>query len=219
MELLLIRHGQAQRHDTSSDPDLSDLGRKQAELLARWYAGHAIERVISSPMRRALQTATPLAEGLGCEIERLDGLAEFDISGSSYTPEEEIDPEDPLFRQMMLHGTFPDEGYLESPPEFRARVIETIERIVADHPGETVAVVCHGGVVNNYVGHVLGVERHFFFEPANTGVSRVAASRSGIRTMLSVNETGHLHVVKASQAGPPSPLRGVPCPSHPTGST
>jgi len=62
--------------------------------------------------------------------------------------------------------------------------------------------VCHGGVINAYLAHVLGLDDLLFFEPAYTSISRVRASRRGHRMLVSANETAH--------------LRGDPSPQHPT---
>ncbi len=53
-------------------------------------------------------------------------------------------------------------------------------------------VVCHGGVINTYTADVLGLGAMLFFEPAYTSISRVLVSRDGARSLLSLNETGHL---------------------------
>ena len=55
-----------------------------------------------------------------------------------------------------------------------------------------VVVVCHGGAINAYLGHVAGIDRPLWFEPAYASISRVAASRDGVRSIVSINETGHL---------------------------
>jgi hypothetical protein len=53
--------------------------------------------------------------------------------------------------------------------------------------------VCHGGVINAYLAHVLGLgARRGFFYPNYTSVHRVAAARSGERSIVTVNETPHL---------------------------
>lgn len=68
-----------------------------------------------------------------------------------------------------------------------------MELIIAAHPGPTVAAVCHGGAINAYLAHVLGlVDGHTFFAPDYTSIHRVAAARSGQRTVMSLNETAHL---------------------------
>jgi probable phosphoglycerate mutase len=47
-------------------------------------------------------------------------------------------------------------------------------------------------VINVYLAALLGLERHLWFEPAYTSVSRVAAARSGPRSVVTLNETAHL---------------------------
>ncbi len=65
MELLLIRHGLPLRVEnddgTPADPSLSPAGQEQARRLMRWLERDKIERVYASPLRRAYQTAEPLA--------------------------------------------------------------------------------------------------------------------------------------------------------------
>ena len=78
--------------------------------------------------------------------------------------------------------------------EFDERVRTSIDRIIGDHAGDTVAVVCHGGVINLVLADVLGIaaEGPGFFYPNYTSIHRVAASRSGIRSIVTINETSHL---------------------------
>jgi broad specificity phosphatase PhoE len=79
------------------------------------------------------------------------------------------------------------------PVTFRDGVVAGIEEIVAANPGRRVAVICHGGVINMYVTSILGLAPQHFFLPQYTSISRVAAARSGERSVVSLNETGHLH--------------------------
>ena len=80
----------------------------------------------------------------------------------------------------------------ERPEDFVATVVSTVEGIIAAHPGQRVAVVCHGGVINAYTGHVLKNDEPLFFLPDYTSISRVFAAGSGERSIASLNETGHL---------------------------
>ena len=88
------------------------------------------------------------------------------------------------------------EGRLDSfdvdPDQFQRGVVEALERLVEANPGRKVAVVCHGGVINAYLAHILGTTKLMFFEPRYTSISRVAAARSGQRSVLALNETAHL---------------------------
>jgi probable phosphoglycerate mutase len=52
--------------------------------------------------------------------------------------------------------------------------------------------VCHGGVINGYLAHVLGLDGQSFFYPNYTSIHRVAAARSGERSVVTINETSHL---------------------------
>ena len=76
---------------------------------------------------------------------------------------------------------------------FRSRVVGTIEELIDTHPGQRIAVVCHGGVINGYLCHVLGLPNpKGFFYPNYTSINRVAAARGGIRSVVTINETAHL---------------------------
>ena len=72
------------------------------------------------------------------------------------------------------------------------------EALIARPGGDKIAVVCHGGVINAYLAHILnldsakqGVHEHFFY-PNYTSIHRVAAARSGERSVVTINETSHL---------------------------
>ena len=105
MELLIIRHGLPVRIDDAggpADPELSDEGHAQARRLADWLRHDRIDAVFTSPMRRARQTAAPLAEVLGVEPIVDDELAEFDRGQHFYVPLEELKAaRDPRYEQLM----------------------------------------------------------------------------------------------------------------------
>ena len=61
MKLILIRHGLPVRSDSSADPPLAPQGARQAGQMARWLKDEGIDALYSSPMRRARETADPLA--------------------------------------------------------------------------------------------------------------------------------------------------------------
>lgn len=187
MELLLIRHALPVRVDEGSvegpaDPALAPVGHRQAEALADWVAHDTIDAIWCSPMRRALETAAPLSKRLGLGITVDDGLAEYDRDAASYIPIEELKATgDPRWNQVP-----------EQPEHFAGVVVEAVERIVAAHPGQRVAVVCHGGVINVYAGHVLRIPEPLFFLPTYTSISRVLAASTGERSIHSLNESAHL---------------------------
>jgi probable phosphoglycerate mutase len=76
---------------------------------------------------------------------------------------------------------------------FRKRVIAAFERMIAAHSGQRVVAVCHGGVINQYLAHILGIRTQLgFFYPQYASIHRVIASREGLRTVATLNEIAHL---------------------------
>ncbi len=194
VDLLMIRHGLPVRRETTdgtpADPELDADGRDQAQRLARWLAPEGIDAVYVSPMRRAMETAVPLAAAVGVEPVVDEEIAEFDRASHFYIPLEELKAtNDPRYEEMM-RGEYSGEV---DPETFRGVVTVAVERIIEANPGRRVAVVCHGGVINAWAGHVLAIPDVMFFEPVYTSVSRFVCSSRGHRTIVSLNETGHLH--------------------------
>jgi len=193
MELLLIRHAlplRVERRDgTPADPSLSEQGARQAQRLAAWLSGERIDALYASPLRRARETAEPIAAALRLAVRIEAGVTEFDPLAQSYVPLEEIKSESrELWRELVSGGLTAGIDVAL----FRRTVAAAIERIVSCHAGERVAVVCHGGVVNAWAAHVLGLEATLFFQPGYTSVSRFLAAGGGDRSLLSLNETAHL---------------------------
>jgi probable phosphoglycerate mutase len=194
LELLLIRHALPVRIDAAdgpADPPLADLGRRQADALAEWLAGEEIGALVTSPMRRARETADPVAARLGLEAEVVDGLAEYDRGSNWYVPIEEMRAEgDPRWAEYLEEHWGTERGL--DPDGFHAGVVRTVEDLIAAHPGTKVAAVAHGGVLNAYVVHVLRSPAAGVFEPAYTSITRILASRTGHRMVKSMNEAGHV---------------------------
>ena len=201
MELLLIRHGLPIRIEDAgepADPPLADEGWEQARRLADWLSGDRIDAVYASPLRRAKETAEPLAMAHSLPVVVDEELAEFDREAHFYIPFEELRELKDERWYRLISG---DWEYSEVDPQtFREVVVGAMERLVDAHPSCRVAVVCHGGVINAYASHVLGIDEPLFFEPHYTSVSRVMAARSGERSIASLNETGHLRDLPVSPA-------------------
>jgi broad specificity phosphatase PhoE len=209
MELLLIRHALPERIETTdgrpADPPLSAIGRNQAERLARWLAADAsfaqraegerspsggIGAIYASPMRRARETADALARAIDAKVEIDPGLVEMDHLSDVYVPLEQLKAEDyPRWQEMVQRGGLYAGVDLD---RFRRTVVEAVERAIAAHPGGRVVLVCHGGVINAWAGHVLGIKDPFFLDAAYTSISRFLAASTGERSVRSLNETAHL---------------------------
>lgn len=175
--------------DGPADPELSDAGVAQAALLAEYLSTESIDAIYTSPMKRAVQTAEPVATATGLAFTEIDGVAEWDRHSNEYIPVEELKAtNDPRWQEMVAGGWNGEEDQAE----FDARVRESLEEVIARHRGDTVVVSCHGGVINSYLAGVLGLASSQFFYPNYTSIHRVAASSGGHRSILSINETSHL---------------------------
>lgn len=193
MQLLLIRHALPERVHTDAgpaDPALTAEGRAQAERLPGALAPYPVARIVSSPQLRAQQTAAPLAQDRGLTVDIDKDLAEYDAELAHYIPIHEAKDAAPEAYARILAGYLPE--FVDA-DAFRARVLGALDRIVeaSDHE-DTVAVVAHGGVINVYLQHLLGLERPLTFPIEYASVSRVLFSRTGKARPASVNETGHV---------------------------
>ncbi|MCP5266106.1 MAG: histidine phosphatase family protein [Burkholderiaceae bacterium] len=186
MDLILVRHALPERSLTSADPVLAAPGRAQAARLAGWLAGERFDALYSSPMRRAIETAEPLRTRLGMPLKTFEGLAEYDRHSGAYIPIEELKRLDRAAWDSLTQAGGADLV------AFRTSVVDALESIIAEHRGGRAIVFCHGGVINVWACHVLGLDPRLFFEPAYTSVHRFACSSRGHRSLVSLNETAHL---------------------------
>ena len=195
MELLWVRHGEPERiapgTGVRADPALTARGAEQAQRLADWLAFEPIDAIVCSPLRRAVDTAAPIATSLGIEIEVVDDLIEYDNNSDHYIPMEEMRLNKDERWQAMVDGRW-DEFGADLPDVFRARIDAVTTALIARFPGQRIVAVCHGGVINVALGSVLGIGRPLWFEPGYTSVSRMIASRTGVRSVASLNELAHL---------------------------
>jgi broad specificity phosphatase PhoE len=154
------------------DFELSDEGRAQAVAIAGALASTRFSVVYSSPRRRALATAAPLAGRLGLEPVVVDDLRELDFGEL-----EGIDREEALRLHPALAGWTNEPELMfpagESVALVRDRAVAAARAIVRRHPGEAVAVVSHAIPIRSILADALGVptEALFRIDQAFGGVS------------------------------------------------
>ena len=194
MDLIVVRHARPLaetrlENEGPADPPLSPVGLEQAETTANFLADWGITHIVSSSMLRAFQTAKPLSEKLGVEIEVIDDLKEADHKRSSYTPVEEMDPDDPLVKQYIENPESFFDGGLEA---FRERTVNAFNKIIKSNKSGLVAVFCHGMVMSVYLQTLIEHADPLALHPDYCGLMRITAHSSGLRSVRSVNE--HTHV-------------------------
>lgn len=192
MQLLLVRHALPLRSEPGqgSDPQLSDEGFAQVARLPDALARYPISRVVSSPQRRAIQTAEPVAAARDLAVDIDDRFAEYDRDLPVYIPIEQIRDENPQEWARMAEGHLPSSVDEHA---FQARVGAAVDDVVAaaDH-ADTVAVFSHGGVINVVLHQILGTKRLLSFPIDYVSVTRLLFSRSAQATVVTVNCTEHV---------------------------
>ena len=190
MELLLIRHALPEMVITEgepADPSLTDEGCRQAGMMAGWLRDQPIERLYTSPMKRAVETALPLAETHALTGQVHEGVAEFDRDSDRYIPVEQLKGLDYERWQRLMRGETNSDFQ-----GFAATVIHALSEIASANRGRTVAVVCHGGVINVWAAHVMGFDPRMFFNPNYTSINRFRVAGSGQKSVITLNEQAHL---------------------------
>lgn len=192
VQVLLIRHALPLRSEVGagSDPELTEAGWDQARRLPKALARFDVSRLVSSPQRRARQTAEPVAAALGLPVELDDRVAEYDRGMSHYVPLEEVRAERPEDWARMARGELPENVDADA---FHARVRAALQEIVAatDHD-QTVAVFSHGGVINVVLHEILGTEKPLSFPIDYASVTHLRYSRRGNFTVAGVNGIEHV---------------------------
>ena len=152
--IIAIRHGETTwnvdaRIQGHLDVPLNDTGRRQAALLAQALADEPIAAIYASDLSRAWETAQCLARALEVDVTSEKGLRERcfgDFEGKTFAEIEVLLPEQAMRWRKRDPEFAPSGG--ESLLNLRGRVIEAAERLAADHPGELIALVGHGGVMD-----------------------------------------------------------------------
>ncbi len=177
MRLFLVRHAQPTddvrgRCYGTLDVGLSEAGRREVEALSTALAGEPVTAVVSSPARRACETAAPIAAAHRVAVEIDDGLRELDfgeLEGRTYDEIAESLPA--LYAEWMTSPTtvrFPGgEGY----EDLRQRAQAAVAALRARYEGGLVVAVTHGGVVRAVVAGVLGIPSERIFRLAVDHVS------------------------------------------------
>lgn len=162
--LVLTRHGQTVWHEEnryagSSDIDLTDAGRAQADLLAAWTRTHRPAAVVSSPLGRALATARPSAAALGTEPVVVEDLREVDFGLAEGRTLSELRADHPevvaRFRSDPVTHHFPG---ADPPAAAAKRAAEALRSVASGHPGRTVLVVAHNTLVRLALCELLGID-------------------------------------------------------------
>jgi probable phosphoglycerate mutase len=206
----LLRHGETplsveRRFSGQDDAALTDRGRAQATAAARRLAELSVDAVISSPVRRARQSAEAVAVALGLEVQVEPGFAEShfgDWQGFTFA---EVQQQWPGQLQHWLEDptVAPPGAGAESQQATDARVLDARERMVSAYAGATVVVVSHVTPIKLLVRAALDAPSHALFRmqlsPGSLSVIDWFAEGHDVLRMF--NDTSHLGANLTSSTG------------------
>ena len=202
--VLFVRHGHTQTTGKvlpgrARGLHLDDTGRSQAAAVAeRLSVLKSIDAIYASPLERTRETAAAIAAARGLEVGVDRGLLELDI-GDWTGDELKVASRRPEWQTVQRYPSgfrFPAG---ESFVEMQGRMVATVARIRAAHPGQTVVAVSHADPIKAALGHALGAHLDMFqrFAVSPCSVSAVSYGEGG-PMVLSVNSVGELSSLRAS---------------------
>lgn len=203
MRLLLIRHGQSEGNASGViqghlDFGLSALGERQARATAERLAGIKIDRIVTSPLTRAAETARIIAGERGVTVTPEPALMEYNVGEISGLTGPEIRERFPEVTAAYARGERPVFPGEEGRDIFHARLGAVLEDLRGKD--ETVVAVAHGGVVSAYCYMVLGMDlqRRGMFQVWNCSITEVVTDRVGRLVLVRQNDACHLEGIETA---------------------
>jgi probable phosphoglycerate mutase len=185
----LIRHGETDWNlngiwQGHADVPLNAVGQIQARRLAERLRGEGtrFDAIYSSDLKRAWETAAAVAGALESTPRPVPALREIDIGSWSGRTNAEIRAEDGETYERIRSGEDIARGGAERFLDLYSRVVGAAERLAAKHPGASLALVTHGGVVRALLLHAAR-------DKVGVGAHRVHIGNTSI-TVLSCGENG-----------------------------
>lgn len=199
-DIYLIRHGEtdwnrAARMQGHADVALNDLGREQAYQVARAMASYQLDAIYSSDLSRAFDTAQAIAAqhpSLSVQVSSLWRERDYgQFQGMTLPEVEAIDPHAAQQWRARVADFAPDGG--ENLLQFQARIAAQLQSVAAQHAGQQIAIICHGGVLDMVwrIAHALPVDTPRAWALPNTGINHLRWANS-VWQVLDWGNTAHL---------------------------
>lgn len=196
MRLILIRHGRQSSPLCNVDVELSEVGRKQTELLAVKLAELKPDRIYTSALTRAKQTAEILfgRDASFFEREALNEISFGDMTGGADSHNAVLFPEYFAAKKKKVDNLRLPGG--ECPTEVFDRAVQVVKEAVSSG-AETVVFVTHGGVIRTLVAGLLGLGAGQMLRIADglehTSVTELKYSEeAGCFSLERLNDASHL---------------------------
>jgi alpha-ribazole phosphatase len=198
LHLMLVRHGETEwnaqrRYQGQSDVPLSELGVRQAKLVAERLAGHEIDAVYASDLKRARETAQIIVKKNGLNVSSEPRLRElkFGILEGLTFDEAQIQYPEMIAAWLSDFHQTPQGG--ETIEAFHERLVSLLDDLRREHDEQTVLLVAHGGPLSEILRIVLELspEKRWYLELENASLSEVLISEDFV-SLKRLNDTCHL---------------------------
>jgi broad specificity phosphatase PhoE len=138
----LVRHGRTELNADGRlrgriDPPLDEVGRAQADRLAELFTTTTLDAVLTSPLQRAVQTATPLAANTNARLQSVIAFLDRDYGPWNGRPRAEVG---------RSYGSLDMAPGVETRPDLDRRVLVGLRAATEEHAGRAFAVVAHDAV-------------------------------------------------------------------------
>jgi broad specificity phosphatase PhoE len=187
--IVFVRHGETPPNREGlllgrNDPELTDQGRAQAERLAHELADRGVERVLTSPLRRARDTASPIAAACGAPVAVDERLIEIDYGEWEGQPFVALDPD--VVARWHREPDFAAPGG-ESLVAVAERIAAFCEQWLHDEAAGVIVAVSHVSPIKAAVTWALGVSPELAWRMRLDVASLTRIGRGPV--LLSFNET------------------------------
>lgn len=197
-KIIFVRHGETEwnimgKYQGQSDISLTEKGRTQGKLLAKYFPEENLSVIYSSDLSRATETAEYLAKKFNLEVNPEKDFREMNFGEWEGLTYEEIVTKYPEgMKNFMIRPDILKVPNGETFPILQERACKKLYELVQKHAGETIAIVAHGGVLRTMLADALEMplKNLWRIRQYNTAVSSVLYGDAPVVEFI--NNTEHL---------------------------
>lgn len=204
--IILVRHGQTDWNRTERfrgriDVELNETGHRQAQAIAKRLCKEPIAALYASPLKRAFQTAQPIAEACALEVQPLEEINDIDYGDwAGHSPEEVAGRYEDLYRAWLDTPhliQFPNGENLD---QVRSRAWGALEQVCLRHAGQTAVLVSHVVINRVLICAVVGLSNASFWQIGQDNAAiNIFEAREANHRLLLLNDTCHLESLSRAQ--------------------
>jgi probable phosphoglycerate mutase len=199
MKIYIVRHGETQWNKEEvfrgrKDISLNETGKKQVERVGLYFSHRPINRIVSSPLARARQTAEAISNPISIAIETMEELTDFNFGIWEGLPLREVEKRFPA--DFAIWKTSPEKLRIENGDTLamvRNRISAGLANITSGQEG-AVVIVTHRVICKIIVLHALGIgNEHFWDMKYDPGSITLLDRKNDKYTLIFSNDTCHLY--------------------------